>query len=164
MSVRDATTVDADRFMVLWEAMLEEMLANYPKVDSGATQKNLNYAKLVFDSYVEGFVKGIVLVWEPASSDRVEGVVMAGDKLGNGKVLDSRWERPAWIHGIYLAPECRRLGGWRALHRAGVKALLALGFTDTLGFVPANHSESFRMNTLSGGTPYAVLMEKHLGD
>ncbi len=163
MSVRDATSKDSARFVELWEAMTSEIYEKYPKADSGITRKNLNYHKLIFDNYVEGFAKGLVLLWQPEASDRAEGVIMVGDKLGDGNSLDERWEYPAWIHGIYITPEYRRYGGWRALHRAGAKGLRALGFTDTLGFVPAGHAESFRMNTLSGGTPYAILMELSLG-
>ncbi len=165
MSVREATSKDSEKFISLWVPMLAEIHDNYPKSDSGATRKNINYHKLIFDNYVEGFTKGIVLLWTPeASEDGAQGVLMAGDKLDDRGRLDSRWERPAWIHGIYIAPDWRRYGGWRALHRAGAKALRALNFTDALGFVPADHSESFRMNSLSGGTPYAVLMETHLGE
>jgi len=163
VSVRDATTKDSERFLELWESMLIEIYKEHPKADSTATRKNLNFHKLIFDSYVSGFAKGIVLLWEPQGSSEPQGLVMAGGKLSPQDTLDVRWERPAWIYGIYIAPSYRRLGGWRALHRAGEKALVALGFTDTQGFVPAGHSESFRMNTLSGGTPYAILMEKHLG-
>ena len=162
VSVRDATSLDSARFIELWEEMISEMAERFPKVDSGVTRKNTNYHKLIFDNYVEGFVKGVVLLWEPASLSGVQGILMAGAQLSERDTLDERWERPAWIHGIYLAPAARRLGGWRALHRAGDTALRTLGFTDTLGFVPADHSESFRMNTISGGKPYAILMERPL--
>lgn len=163
MSVRDAKPEDSARFVELWEEMLAEVYETYPKTDAGATRKNLNHEKLVFDNYVKGFTKGIVLLWEPKSSERVEGVIMVGAKLGEGDTLDIRWGKPAWVHGIYVTPEYRSRGGWRALHRATPPALRTLGFTDVLGFVPADHAESFRMNTLSGGKPYAILMELNIG-
>jgi len=166
MSVRDATSKDSKRFLELWVVMLAEIYENYPKADSGPTRKNVNYHRMLFESYVGGFAKGVVMLWEPArvedGEEPVQGLVMAGGAMEEGQGLDRRWESPAWIHGIYVAPAYRKYGGWRALHRAGSKGLRALNFTDVIGFVPADHAESFRMNTLSGGTPYAILMELSL--
>jgi len=163
MSIREATLADSPVFNSLWHDMLKEIADSYPLADSGPTPRNLNYHNLIFENYTKGFTKGLVLLWTPKLSETPQGLLMVGAKLGGTQGLDSRWERPAWIHGIYIAHEWRRYGGWRALHRAAEPLLVELGFTDTLGYVPSGHEESFRMNTMAGGTPYAILMERPLG-
>lgn len=162
MSVRTANPEDLKDFMNLWEEMFTEVHEKYPKSDSGPTRKNLNFYTVLFETYVKGFANGIVVFWYPNGVESPQGVIMVGERLGVEESLDSRWENPAWIHGIYVTPDYRCKGGWRALQRAAKPYLLELGFTDVLGWVTAGNSDAFKMNTISGGEPYAILMERSI--
>ena len=162
MSVRTANPEDLKDFLVLWEEMFNEIDENFPKNDTKPTRNNMNFQKMIFDNYVKGFCKGVVLLWYPKDIDSPQGVMMVGEKLGPGDPVDLRWENPAFIHGIYIRPEYRKKAGWRSLHRAGKPYLLELGFTDVIGWVTAGNSDAFRMNVISGGEPCAILMERSI--
>ena len=160
--VEDATLNDLDEIMCLWAEFSIELNTTYPHSDVPHTPHNQTQYAHLFRMYIEGAIDGTLTVWRPHPGAPIGGVGAGGAGIPGPVRFHERWKKPAWVWGIYVKPEFRNRGAWRALYRHGRTALRALGFSHILGHVLAGNSTSYRIGVFSGSKPYAILLEQEL--
>lgn len=127
MIVRHATLDDRRDFKHLWRMLLEEGAEQGSEI--AADEHNLDIYVGIFERYIQGLVRGVVILAEIDDAGPV-GVVMWGDPQNpfhmNFPRLASGW-------GTYVVPEAREDGISLELRKEACKALKALGFTHMMG-------------------------------
>lgn len=159
MPVRPATAADLPIYLTLYMEHLKEEAEAFPKCPVTDGPANQDRYRRRFLAYVGGWEDGYVGLWSPDPRGEPQGFLIVGH---DGDQMVLRWEKPAWIEAIYVRPHQRGSAAMLLLTRAARQPLLDLGFTDCIGCVTVGNEVAFKMNTLLGGEPYAVMMERKL--
>ena len=160
MSTRLAIASDLGNFSRLWRAMSLEVEEQFPRGELTYTEHNHSKHLEIFKNYTTGFIDGVVVFWEIPNETRPVGVAMGG--LYQEDNFKSKWEKPAFVHGIYVDPRYRKQGGMQEVYLAAKQALKELSFTTVLGSVTVGNKNSYKFNSLMGASAYAVLMESEI--
>jgi GNAT superfamily N-acetyltransferase len=125
--IREATEQDYPTFLKLWITYLESQLSFGG--DILPTPKTISFFTVVFNAYVTGERRGVVLLAGPDW-----GVSLWGEDMGDPPV-DTRYAPLARGWGTYITPEHRREGLGNQIREYGSRRMRDMGFKHIAGTI-----------------------------
>ena len=124
--IREATAGDYPTFLKLWIDLIESQAAMGG--DMLPTPKTLSFFTVVFDAYLNGNRRGVVLL----AGDY--GVSLWGEDLADSPI-DTKYAPYARGWGTYITPAHRREGLGSAMREYGCRRMREMGFTHVTGLL-----------------------------
>lgn len=124
--IREATPKDYPTFLKLWIEYLENQAGM--GADILATPKTISFFTVVFNAYLHGERRGVVLL----AGDY--GVSLWGEDMADSPI-DTRYAPYARGWGTYITPEHRREGLGSAMREYGCRRMYEMGFSYVTGMM-----------------------------
>src|SRR5574338_277088 len=145
--VREAKPGDRSLFKKMWTELLEDQ--NKKGFPVKATENNVEVYAKIFDAYVGGRLKGIVLFIAE------DAVLMWGER--GVDIFDTEWDDAGQGWGTYVRARARKKGYSKLIREVAVKKMKELGIKMVLGTGIHGNDEGVTSGQKFGFVPHSTV-------